>query len=68
MLQLLPIYPKLDFVVQDRLENVHRGEHEIFPKQAPGSVESGRVKFQAHDFFNPNPVKNADVYWLRGIL
>jgi hypothetical protein len=54
--------------VQDRLENVERGEREVYPKEAPDAVPSGRVKFQAHDFFEPNPVKNADVYWLRGIM
>ncbi|CAN9179538.1 unnamed protein product [Alternaria sp. RS040] len=67
-LQLLNVYPKLKFVVQDRPENVERGEHEVYPKEAPDAVSSGRVTFQAHDFFQPNPVKNADVYWLRGIL
>ncbi|KAI1367012.1 S-adenosyl-L-methionine-dependent methyltransferase [Xylaria arbuscula] len=67
-LQLLPEYPRLKFVIQDRPENVNRGEHEIFPKEAPEALATGRVKFQAHDFFTPNPVKDADVYWLRGIL
>lgn len=67
-LQLMNVYPKLKFVVQDRPENVERGEHEIYPKEAPEAVSTGRVTFQAHDFFEPNPVKNADVYWLRGIL
>jgi hypothetical protein len=67
-LQLLNVYPKLKFVVQDRPENVERGEHEVYPKEAPDAVSSGRVNFQAHDFFEPNSVKNADVYWLRGIL
>lgn len=68
MLQLLPVYPQLKFVVQDRLENVKQGEEEIFPREAPDAIPSGRVKFMAHDFFQENPVKGADVYWLRGIL
>ncbi|EAS33659.3 O-methyltransferase [Coccidioides immitis RS] len=68
VLQLLPVYPKLRFVVQDRLENVEQGETEIFPREAPDAIRNGRVKFMAHDFFQENPVKNADVYWLRGIL
>jgi len=68
VLQLLPIYPRLRFVVQDRPENVERGEREIFPAKAPDALANGRVKFMAHDFFNANPVQNADVYWLRGIL
>ena len=68
MLQLLPVYPQLKFVVQDRLENVKQGETEIFPREAPEAIPSGRVKFMVHDFFHENPVKGADVYWLRGIL
>jgi hypothetical protein len=28
----------------------------------------GRVKFMAHDFFSPQPVKDADVYYLRWVL
>ncbi|KAL8940715.1 MAG: hypothetical protein Q9216_002665 [Gyalolechia sp. 2 TL-2023] len=68
VLQLLPIYPKLKFVVQDREENVQQGETEIFPREAPDAIPSGRVKFQVHDFFKENTVKGADVYWLRGIL
>ncbi|KAK4653881.1 hypothetical protein QC762_511060 [Podospora pseudocomata] len=68
VLQLLPIYPRLKFVVQDRPENVERGEREIFPAKAPDALAAGRVKFMPHDFFTENPVKNADVYWLRGIL
>ncbi|KAL8784354.1 MAG: hypothetical protein Q9213_004006 [Squamulea squamosa] len=68
VLQLLPVYPQLKFVVQDRLENVKQGETEIFPCEAPDAIPSGRVTFMAHDFFHENPVKSADVYWLRGIL
>lgn len=67
-LQLLPVYPKLKFIVQDRPENVERGEKRVYPLEAPEAISSGRVKFMAHDFFNPNPIKNAEVYWLRGIL
>lgn len=67
-LQLLPVYPKLKFVVQDRPENVERGENHVYPLEAPEAISSGRVKFMAHDFFTPNPIKDPDVYWLRGIL
>lgn len=68
VLQRLPMYPNLKFVVQDRQENAERGEREVFPREAPNAVSSGRVQFMAHDFFTPNPVKHASVYWLRGIL
>lgn len=68
VLQLLPIYPKLRFVVQDRPENIELAEKEIFPREFPDAIPSGRVKLMAHDFFVPNPVRGADVYWLRAIL
>ncbi|KAI2622395.1 S-adenosyl-L-methionine-dependent methyltransferase [Hypoxylon sp. NC1633] len=68
VLQLLPIYPKLKFVLQDRPENINQAQKEIFPREAPDAISTGRVKFMAHDFFKSNPVKGADVYWLRGIL
>lgn len=68
VLQLLTRYPNLKFVVQDRPENVIRGEHEIFPREAPDALSSRRVSFMAHDFFQENPIKGADVYWMRGIL
>ncbi|KAK2834889.1 hypothetical protein FQN49_006815 [Arthroderma sp. PD_2] len=68
VLQLLDLYPKLRFVVQDREENVRQGETEVFPREAPDALLSKRVEFMAHDFFQENPVKGAEVYWLRGIL
>ncbi|KAL9025549.1 MAG: hypothetical protein Q9196_005649 [Gyalolechia fulgens] len=36
-------------------------------KQFPANVQ-GRISFQAHDFFDPQPVQGADVYLLRLIL
>lgn len=35
--------------------------------KAPANL-SGRIEFLAHDFFEPQPVKNADVYFFRWIL
>ena len=68
VLQLLPVYPNLKFIIQDRPENVEKAEKEIFPREYPDAISSGRVTFMAHDFFTPNPVKGADIYWLRGIM
>ncbi|KAI1760579.1 S-adenosyl-L-methionine-dependent methyltransferase [Hypoxylon sp. FL1150] len=68
VLQLLPVWPKLRFVVQDRPENIELAEREIFPREFPDAIPSGRVRLMPHDFFRPNPVKGADVYWLRAIL
>jgi hypothetical protein len=57
MIALTQKYPSLNCVVQD----------------LPSTIESrlakeGRVKFMAHDFFEPQPVKNADVYFFRWIF
>lgn len=45
-----------------------QAEAEIWPRQNPTALKAGRVQFQPHDFFEPNPVEHADVYWLRYIL
>ncbi|KAL4789761.1 S-adenosyl-L-methionine-dependent methyltransferase [Aspergillus venezuelensis] len=68
VLQLLPVYPQLRFIVQDRAEVLRQAETEIWPIEVPEAVKDGRVQFMEHDFFQPNPVRGADVYWLRGVL
>lgn len=67
-MQLLRVYPHLNCVVEDRAEVVRQGEQEVWPQQAPDLLQSGKVKFLAHDFFKPNPIEGADVYFLRGVL
>lgn len=67
-LQLLKLYPRLKFVVQDRAEVLKQAETDFWPKHAPEAIQSGRVVLQELDFFQVNPVKGAAVYWLRGIL
>ncbi|KAH8692496.1 sterigmatocystin 8-O-methyltransferase precursor [Phaeosphaeriaceae sp. PMI808] len=55
-------FPDLEFVVQD-LPKV------IEDAKAKSPVElSHRVTFQAHDFFEEQPVKNADIYYFRWIF
>ena len=41
---------------------------QLWQKRLPSALESGRVQLQAHDFFEPQPVKNADVFLLKQIL
>ncbi|KAL2163196.1 hypothetical protein VTH06DRAFT_5252 [Thermothelomyces fergusii] len=67
-LQLSQIYPDLKFVVQDRGPVLQQAKTELWPRENPEALSSGRVTFQEHDFFNENPVKGADVYWLRYII
>ncbi|KAF1963910.1 S-adenosyl-L-methionine-dependent methyltransferase, partial [Bimuria novae-zelandiae CBS 107.79] len=49
-------------IIQDSPDVVARAEELI-----PAEMRS-RVKVQAHDFFKPQPVQGADVYFLRKIL
>ena len=66
--QLSHLYPELKFVVQDRGPVVHEAEKMVWVKEAPQALAEGRVSFVEHDFFEPNPVKGAEVYWLRYIM
>lgn len=67
-IQLSRLYPKLKFVIQDRGPVLEQGEHAVWPKENPQALADGRVRFMQHDFFDVNPVKDADVYWLRYIM
>ncbi|RDB21483.1 4-O-methyltransferase 1 [Hypsizygus marmoreus] len=67
---VLPMYkafPHLKFVVQDLAKQVIAAEG-FWKEHAPEAVPSGRVKLQAHDFFTPQPVKGAAVYFLRVVI
>jgi hypothetical protein len=53
-------FPELNFVVEDRPDVI-----------ANALVEpdlEGRVKFIEHDFFTEQPVKNADIYFIRRVF
>ncbi|KAL9599305.1 MAG: hypothetical protein Q9219_003932 [cf. Caloplaca sp. 3 TL-2023] len=67
-LQLSHLYPSLRFIIQDRAPVLEQAKAAVWPKENPEAVESGRVSFVAHDFFIENPVKGADIYWLRYII
>jgi len=54
--------PQLSFVVQD-FENLRPD----FETTVPEALKP-RIKFQAHDFFTPQPVKGASVYFLKHIF
>lgn len=54
-------YPNLKFVVQDLPKTINSA-----PTLAPEIAD--RITFQAHDFYTPQPVKDADVYLFRWIL
>ncbi|OAA46971.1 O-methyltransferase, family 2 [Metarhizium rileyi] len=57
-------WKKMKFIVQDLPQTVSSAPTPICDD---GSVAE-RVRFQAHDFFREQPVKDADVYFLRWIV
>jgi hypothetical protein len=61
-LAVLEKYPDLTFVVQDLPEVVGQGEAKL------PDFSTKKLEFMAHDFFEEQPVKDADVYLLRQIL
>ncbi|RYP22781.1 hypothetical protein DL765_001490 [Monosporascus sp. GIB2] len=66
--QLSHVYPDLRFVIQDRAPVLRQAETEVWPRENPTALAAGRVQFVPHNFFDPNPVPDAEVYWLRYIL
>lgn len=61
-IELARHYPSIKFIIQDRDEVVTS-----FKDSLPSDLDS-RIKFQSHDFMTPQPVKAADVYFLKHIL
>ncbi|KAG5727433.1 Sterigmatocystin 8-O-methyltransferase [Termitomyces sp. T112] len=64
---VLDAYPKLKFVVQDMPQVVDDGA-KYWKEVDPEKLQSGRITFQAHNFFGPEPVTNASVFLLKNIL
>ena len=55
-------FPNLSIVVQDLEETVSDGRRRL-----PEDVQD-RITFMAHDFFTPQPIKDADVYFFRAVF
>ncbi|KIV82206.1 hypothetical protein PV11_04333 [Exophiala sideris] len=66
-MQLNAHHPNFQLVIQDKAPVVEKAVA-VWDRECASAVSGGRVTFTAHDFFKKNPVKNADVYWLRHIL
>ncbi|KAF7508286.1 hypothetical protein GJ744_009431 [Endocarpon pusillum] len=54
-------FPSVHCIVQDLPEVIEKAN-------APPSAVASRVEFMAHNFFEPQPVCNADFYYFRWIL
>lgn len=66
-MQLHGLYPNLNLVVQDRGPIIQQAVG-VWQTKHPSAVSRGKVKLVVHDFFKPNPVIGAEVYWLRHIM
>lgn len=61
MMAVAEKYPHLHFLVQDLPATIDA--HPAVPEML-----QGRVEFAAHDFFTPQPARNADAYFFRWIF
>lgn len=52
--------PNLSFIVQDFVDVIESA-------QVPTEIQ-GRVSFQTHNLFDPQPVHNAEVYYFRNVF
>jgi 6-hydroxytryprostatin B O-methyltransferase len=64
-LALATAYPNLSFIVQDLPDTIVNGP--VLISSSPEQIRS-RISCQAHDFFTPQTVTDADVYFLRMIF
>ncbi|KAI8932345.1 hypothetical protein NX059_010538 [Plenodomus lindquistii] len=67
-IQLSHLYPHLKFIVEDRTPVLEQAKSMVWLAKNHVALEKGCVTFTPHDFFETNPVRGADVYWLRYIL
>lgn len=67
-LQLSRVHPRLHFIIQDRAAMLEQAKTVVWPKESPDAIAEKRVEFCPHDFFEVNPIKGADVYWLRYVM
>ncbi|KIM81164.1 hypothetical protein PILCRDRAFT_8864 [Piloderma croceum F 1598] len=59
-------FPHLRFVIQDRSAVVAEGIQR-WKQEYPEALIDNRVRFQEHNFFEPQPIKDASVFFLRFI-
>ncbi|KAH9484888.1 4-O-methyltransferase 1 [Psilocybe cubensis] len=60
--------PDIKIVIQDTPIVLTEGATQFWARELPEALASGRVSFQVHDFFTPQPIKNASVFLLKQIM
>ncbi|KAH9484887.1 4-O-methyltransferase 1 [Psilocybe cubensis] len=60
--------PDIKIVVQDKPTVLAEGATALWEREMPEALASGRVTLQAHDFFTPQPIKNASVFFLKQVI
>ncbi|PCH39010.1 S-adenosyl-L-methionine-dependent methyltransferase, partial [Wolfiporia cocos MD-104 SS10] len=66
-LDLARRFPNLRFVVEDLPSTIQQAQA-VWTREYPEALQSGRVKLVPHDFFTEQPIKGAEVYFMRSIL
>ncbi|EIN06883.1 O-methyltransferase [Punctularia strigosozonata HHB-11173 SS5] len=61
-------FPSFRLVVQDLPNVVEKSGKEFWASNYPEALQSGRVTLQGHSFFDPQPVKDADLFMLRVVI
>ncbi|KAK9772277.1 putative O-methyltransferase domain-containing protein [Seiridium cardinale] len=59
-------YPDLRLVIQDRTPVIQQAIS-TWEAKFPKALSEGKLELMPHDFFKPNPILHAAVYWLRYI-
>ncbi|KAG9010224.1 hypothetical protein FRB90_007954 [Tulasnella sp. 427] len=66
---VLPLTPKdTKFVTQELSPSVLEKAKAFWNERDPNLIPNGRVVLQRHDFFQPQPIKGAEVYFMRFVL
>ncbi|KAL0056835.1 hypothetical protein AAF712_016551 [Marasmius tenuissimus] len=66
-LELATRYPNLRFVVQDLPGFIEKG-FALWKKRNPEALDCGQVILEVHDFFTPQPRKDASIFLLRHVV
>ncbi|TFK65276.1 S-adenosyl-L-methionine-dependent methyltransferase [Pluteus cervinus] len=66
-LSIVQSAPQVSVVVQE-VPSVLAEARIFWKRENPEALSSGHVRLQVHDFFTPQPIKNASVFLLKNIL